>query len=241
MQDEWRVRPITGEPPRLGGPRRDGSLLDLNLLPARHRRRPIQLADVAPLLATLGLLILLAPVISRFQEANQSFQRTQSELASQEQILEGRGELQSRVDQMEADLQQLTERVSAMRSSQETFQIQAVAWNEPLASIKRAVPAGTGIVRIEHHGGQIRLVGESDTHRAVFDYLKNLTGVEGVQSITIDRIERLTDAPGTTELEGEETELESPRFQFEFVLSMSSSNELSAGNGQDPAESGEGN
>lgn len=241
MQDEWRASPITGEPPRLAGPRREGSLLDLNLLPARHRRRPIQLADIAPAVAMLGLLVLLVPVFGRFQEANQHFVRTQNELAAQQRILEGRGELQSRVDRMEADLEEQTEQANALRSSQETTRIQAVAWSEYLSAISLAVPDGVEIVRIEHNGSQIRLIGQSDLHRNVFAYHDRLAELDAVESVLIDRIDRLARSQDPGERGADEISDEEPYFQFEFLLTMSASNELSPAVSEGAPEAGEGN
>lgn len=225
MQSDWRANPVKGSEADAQRARRT-DLLDLNLLPARHRQRRLSLRDIAPALAGLGLLLLLLPVIDRIQEVNRSYQLIQSELTNQQLILEGRSELQQQVNRVETELELVRDELNGLMASYESFRLQDVAWNSSLSSVAAALPRASDLVRIDQSGPLVRVQGESAEYQLVLVYAERLAELPQVISVSIERIDRLS-VPVATEGSDEAAPAETqPRFMFDFLLTMEDSNAL---------------
>lgn len=235
MQADWRASPIDPAKKRSGRAGRV-ELLDLNLLPARHRPRRLSLADIAPWVASLGLALLVLPIFNRFQEVNRSYQALQFELASQQRILAGESEAQKGIEAMESELNAVQLELDALAASYETFRIQDVAWNSVLSAVAAELPHDTSLIRIDQNGSQIRVRGESAEHQLVLVYSDRLAALPDVIDISIVRIERTTAPPSEDAGQDGEPPAQRTGFEFEFLLTMSGRNSLEA---QEDVDSGQ--
>lgn len=237
MQADWRTSTVQdpGQNPRRAG---KVKLLDLNLLPVRYRPRRPTFADVAPVVATIGLVLLLVPVVDRLQVANQTYLSIRSELSHQRSVLSGGSEVEARIDQAEADLDSIQEELNGLVASYDVFRIQDVAWNAYLGTVASATPRDTRLLRVDQSGELIRLQGECTEHQLVILYAKALAELPGVESVAVERIDRI-DVPvqGT---DGEEALVASTvtSYTFEFLLTMDGSNSLDSPGSADAASSG---
>lgn len=205
------------------------SMLDLNILPKRHRRRGVPLGSILRGALLLALLILMVPANERGITVQAALSLQQEQLDAAQAALDSYIPLIDEIDLLESDLEAARARIEQIVASYVNVQLDAPTWSALLREIRTAVPADSAIVNIAQAEDVITVSGLSEAYQSPLQMAEDLeqTGlftlvsVDAISSLTLD--ETIEAAPAEESEPGEEAEAdeaEALEFNFAFAISM---------------------
>jgi Tfp pilus assembly protein PilN len=199
----------------------DRTLLDLNLLPERHRGKRISLVKILPYFLILALVGLLFPAFSQLQSTQVELRTREIELdeiqvalASYEPLMAEIEGLQTRIDTAQA-------RIQVIQDSYEHIQFKSTRWSRYLEMVLLITPGNILINSLDQEEVQIILNGYALNHNDVLELQDDLEATGEFHQVSIDFLARVPvetlnlDSPPEADPEEDE-----PPDYFGFQLTM---------------------
>lgn len=166
----------------------DPVLIDLNILPPRHRQRRIRFMTILPWVLWVILLALLYPVGRRFLEVEGDFRTTR--LAYQ-QVQSTRESYQPRAEEinaLETEIAQVDSVKENIQSSLENIQVESPLWSELISRVRQETPTRIDLVSVVQEEDQLLVSGLSKTYQDVLEMEDNLKDNEAFAAVHIESI-----------------------------------------------------
>lgn len=194
------------------------NFLDLNILPARYRRRRLSLRIIRLWFITLAFVGLIYPSYMIYNEADVALRRQELKLAGIQQVLDTYEPLVEEKDEILAQIEEVNTQSLEIESVAENAVIQDVVWSDILESIVSTIPQGVELVSVQQRDSEVLIVGLAEDRRlppALMDEL-----VDG--GLFFDaRIEYMVkQLPEETESEEIVTFVLTPEYEFEIMLDL---------------------
>lgn len=211
-----------------GHPARTDGLLDLNVLPQRHRRPRLRWAAAAPWLSLLGLIILLYPIFQWFTTTNQAFNLVARNLDRQSATQIAMRAPSGTEAALSTQIAQARDQAEALASVAETVNLQQVAWGDTLQFALDQAPAGATVLSVEQEDDNLVLSGDASTYQVPLAYAQRLRDSGRFLAVSVNVISRIpetspTPAATPTESAGGSTAAAGP-FTFRLTLQTTASN-----------------
>ena len=166
-------------------------LFDINILPARFRRKKLSLASILPWVILVVLLGTIYPTYQlaiqeqgSFQENRLALARVQAELDiyqtnSQEQV-----DLQNQINDALAQKDAIIHSFGGLKFSN-------IKWSPTLFQIDQLLPEGVSWVQISQQNVSIQLDGYSVEYQSVINLLDSLRSLDSLGNVEISSIEQM--------------------------------------------------
>ena len=209
-------------------PARAAGLLDLNVLPQRHRRPKLRWASVAPWLSLLGLLILVYPTFQWFTTTNQAFNLVARNLDHQSATQSALRTPSGTEAALSTQITEARDRASQLESAAGSVNIQQVAWGDTLGFLLDQAPVGVTLFAINQEDDTLVLTGNASTYQVPLAYAQRLRDTGRFLSVSVSVISRNaetspTPASAATATPGVASAQERP-FTFRLTLQTAASN-----------------
>lgn len=177
----------------------DPVLVDLNILPPRHRQRQIRLMTILPWVLWVILLALLYPVGRRFLEVERDFQTTRLAYQQVQNTMESYQPRAEEINALETEIAQVNSAKDNIQSSLENIQVQSPLWSELISRVRQETPTRIDLVSVVQEEDQLLVSGNSKTYQDVLDMEDNLKENEAFAGVQIESIsETRIDQPTPT-------------------------------------------
>ena len=199
----------------------DRSLLDLNILPERHRRKKVSLVKILPFILILILFALLYPSYTQLQSTQNLLQMRESELDQVQAALASYDPLVAEIEGLQSRLEMAQSRIRLILESYDNIQIETTRWSPFLELIVDLIPEGVILSKIDQQENQITFTGFALEHGWVLEFRDELAATGEFNQVQVDFLARvpaetLEGTPSTDE--GPEEE-EIPVDVFSFQIS----------------------
>jgi hypothetical protein len=205
-------------------PARADGLLDLNVLPQRHRRPRLRWASVAPWLSLLGLLVLVYPTFQWFLATNQAYGAVAREVGHLQATQIALQAPSGTEAAMSTQISSVQDQAQQLRAAASMVNIQNVAWGQTVNFILGNAPAGLTVIGVAQNGDTLAVTGDASTYQVPLAYAQRLQASERFVSVTVAVINRKptampTTAPAST-TEENLTASPTPEAPFTFTMSI---------------------
>lgn len=190
------------------------SILDINILPARYRRRGIDLKSALPSLICTALALLLAPSIYLLVDIRAQHIQAQEALSLAEQSLASHQPFITDREAMVAELEQLRMQSAQIKAAATGAVIQEVRWGDVVGAILAAEPEDVDLVSLDQNESEVIISGSAADHVLVLNFGDRLMESDWIRAITINSIEQYLPSPSPGADEGGE-----PRPWYRFEIS----------------------
>jgi Tfp pilus assembly protein PilN len=194
------------------------SILDLNILPPRYRRRRLSLHTLRLWLMMLAFAGLIYPSHVVYRRADVALKRQELNLAEVQKDLDAYEPLVAEKDELIAQIEEVQEQSLEIETVAENAVIQEVAWSEILQSIVETIPQGIELISIGQLDNEVRVVGLAENRRLPPIFMDDLmeTGI-----FVETRIEyMIQQLPDETESEEVVKSPPTPGYEFEIMLDI---------------------
>lgn len=183
-------------------PERQEGLIDLNLLPARYRRRGPRWREILPWVLFLLLAGLVVPHTQRYVETTDSYRAVEGELIQAQGELQAFQPLIDELTSLREDIQGVDTQISRIRDAYGEVQLDATRWSIPLQSMIRLAPEGVELISVVQEGERVIINGLSTAYDDPLAYSRALERIGGFPAVVVNSILRLPEETLTSQ-EGE--------------------------------------
>lgn len=189
-------------------------LMDINILPARYRRRRLNWRSALPWLVSGALALLLIPSGYLFISTSAQFRQAQVALSLSQEDLEAHQPFIEDREALAVELEQLRTQSAQIKAAAQNAVIQEVRWGEVLGAVLAAQPEGIEVDGLDQSEREVLISGSARDHRLVLAFGDRLAESGRIESISINSIEQHS-APPQEDVGGEAQE-ENPWYSFEI-------------------------
>jgi len=185
-------RKTTGEPAaRDHKPARAEGLLNLNVLPERHRPRRLNW----PTLAAWGLVVLLVsllyPSYLQFEQAGRALDNQRADLAQVRLDLTAAQALPQQQERLNAEIILAEANLADLEQALHQLSIQTVSWGPVLEQAVALAPDGISLEQVRQSAGEVSLVGVSRSYPLPLAYAEALRTAQLFDGVSVQSIDRL--------------------------------------------------
>ncbi len=198
------------------------TILYMNIMPERYRRKKIQPGAVLAVILLLVQLLLLYPIStiltreqSRFVESKTAFQELQAEV-------DAYNAPQERIAELEAELESANQHLIGFEDSFTALDFQNTPWSEYLKLVLEQSPAALKVENILFQDSIILVVGRSDSYQLPLVMVENLEAQDRIseaRALSIQVIPPEEDSRDPSAAEIPETlNPDNPGYSFEIEV-----------------------
>lgn len=207
---------------RQAAERRRSSLLDMDVLPQRYRRRRLTWGAVAPWIALAGMMALVFPTFQWFSSTNDNYNQVARNLTRQQATLASVKNPSGTEAALQTQVAHVMNQAQAYHSLTQDIDLQQVAWGPTIRGVLAKTPPGLEVDDIAQSGTVLTLNGRAFAYQQPLDYARALETSGQFDSVQVKIIQRVeptpaslgpTPTPGSSELYG-----------FEITLALPASN-----------------
>ena len=212
---------------RKGKTKGNRSVLDINILPERYRRRKIRLMSILPWLLLVILLALLYPAVVQALQAEEEFQESKQAYQAIQATVESYRSLENEIETLESALEAANQQLESFSASYGDFQLQSTNRSEQLDLILSAKPPGITLGNLVQQGGEIILEGTADAYQLPLQMVESLQSLERFSSVRLKAIQAvISEQAGSTPVPSEEEQPPpTPTPGYTFQISIRSGDE----------------
>ncbi len=205
---------------RKGKQRRQAKMLDLNILPARYKRRRLSLRTLRLWFIMLAFAGLIYPSYVIYSQADGVLKRQEMKLAGIQLVLDEYEPLIEEKDALLVQIEEIENQSLEIEMVAENAEIQDEVWSEILQSIVSTIPEGIELISIQQRDTEVLIVGLADDRRLPPSLVDALLD-SGIFSEA--RIEYMVkQLPEETESEEIVAPIVTPVYEFEIMLDLGS-------------------
>jgi Tfp pilus assembly protein PilN len=196
------------------------SLFDINILPARYRRKRIRFVAVLPWLVFILLLAAIYPVGLSAMGAQSAYKIKQNELSEMQLLVNSYQSAANEMADLQSQIDQKIDQRDLITSSYQGLDLQGSNWSDFLVQIEENTPSGITWTTIDQEQNEIVLNGVAASYNKVLELQASLDQLEEVTSLEIESINKSEEEILQTTPEVE-TEDSAPNIQtlfYEFTL-----------------------
>lgn len=203
------------------------SVLDINILPDRYRRKKIRLLSILPWLLLAILLALLYPAVFQALQAEEEFQESSQAYQAIQATVENYTSLENEIETLESDLEAANQQLESFSASYSDFQLQSTNRSEQLDLILSAKPPGITLGNLVQQGGEIILEGSADAYQLPLEMVETLQSLERFSIVELNAIQVvISEQAGSTPVPSEEEQPPpTPTAVYTFQISIRSGDE----------------
>lgn len=202
-----------GKPPKI---------LDLNILPARYRRRRLSLRTIRLWTLMLGFAGLIYPSYMIYHKADVALKQQERRLKRIQNVLDEYEPLVEEKDALAAQIEEVVEQSREIEAVAESAVIQETVWSDLLQIIVDTVPDGIELTSIIQADDEVRIVGLTGSRRLP----PSLVDALSETALFIDvYIEYMVKQVPEVE-EGEIVVFTTPELQYEFEIRLDLGGEI---------------
>jgi len=184
------------------------SVVNLNLLPAPYRTKPIPWFRIIAAPATIAVISLIVLLSMFIQGASANIASLQAQLDSSQHILKYK---QSQKAELVENITQLEQRIAATKASHDTFTAvltgldeQGDGTNGDLETTINCLLSSINLTRISHTQDMLTVSGRAPNEAEVLAYARNLDNSGQFSGVTIASLTRVVAEEVEEEIEGED-------------------------------------
>lgn len=195
-------------------------MLDLNILPARYKRRRLSLRTLRLWFIMLAFAGLIYPSYVIYSQADGVLKRQEMKLAGIQLVLDEYEPLIEEKDALLVQIEEIENQSLEIEMVAENAEIQDEVWSEILQSIVSTIPEGIELISIQQRDTEVLIVGLADDRRLPPSLVDALLD-SGIFSEA--RIEYMVkQLPEETESEEIVAPIVTPVYEFEIMLDLGS-------------------
>jgi Tfp pilus assembly protein PilN len=198
------------------------TILEMNILPERYRRRKIQPGAVLAVILLLGQLLLLYPVSTILIQEQNSFMESKTAFQDLQAEVDSYNAPQDRIAELEAELESIQQELIVFEDSFSALDFQNTAWSEYLNLVLEQAPAAINVDSILFQDSTILVIGRSDSYSLPLVMVDNLEAQERfseARALSIQVIPPEDDPLNSTAENNPETNNpENPVYSFEIEV-----------------------
>jgi Tfp pilus assembly protein PilN len=188
------------------------SILDINILPPRYRRRGLNWRAALPWLICVALGLLLLPSVylltasfSEHVQALEAVSQAEQSLESHQVFIEDR-------EMMITELEQLRMQSAQIKAAAQSAVIQEIRWGDVMGAILDAQPEAVELTALNQNENEVLISGSAADHTLVLTLGERLTESTLIRAITVNSIEQYYPSPSNGAGDGGESR---PSYHFE--------------------------
>jgi Tfp pilus assembly protein PilN len=158
----------------LGDTSSQENMVDLNVLPERHRKRRIRTIGVLAFLLWAVLLGSLYPAGRNFLLAQQEYASQRAAFTQLKSEVENYQPVGDRLDSLQTEIEEANQKAESLRTTLNQVQYEQAKWSTLLSAVLDSAPQGVEIGNLSQSGAQIEINGISTSYQRVLDFQKNL-------------------------------------------------------------------
>ncbi|MDZ7843607.1 MAG: PilN domain-containing protein [Anaerolineales bacterium] len=198
-------------------------LVDLNILPDRHRRGKINPIMILAFLFWAVLLGLLYPAGINFLQAQSDYTIIHGEFSQLKTEVDNYQSVDNRLETIQAEIENTHQQAEEIKSKYNAIKLNYASWSSLLFSIVESFPPGVEIQEINQSGTQVELEGSAASYDRVLILRDDLIGLGSFPIVQIKSIQFLTEQEFPA---GEETPVEiSEDFPYLFRITLNTQEE----------------
>ncbi|GMR09995.1 MAG: hypothetical protein BMS9Abin28_0816 [Anaerolineae bacterium] len=193
------------------------TMVDVNILPERYRRRKLTLVSAKPWLFLLAYLLVLIPAVKVFSDSAAWLNRTEADLDRVQTALDQYRPLAEEKSALEMQIAEVRNEISQVEIASQSATIQTIVWSDLLRSIIDRAPAGVELAILDQSETRVRIVGVTDDHRLALRYADELDGLGLFFTVTVDSLVKII----PPEPDPNDTQDNAPPYyEFEITLEL---------------------
>ena len=193
-------------------------MLDLNILPARYRRRRFSIRTVRLWITMLGFVGLIYPSYMIYNEADVALRRQESKLAGIQQVLDEYEPLVAEKDAVLAQIEDVRVQSFEIKSFAENAVIQDIVWSEILESIVSTIPQGIELVSVNQRDAELLIVGLAEDRRLPPAFMDDLVDLDLFVDARIEYM--IKQLPDDAEGDVIIIPVATPEYEFEIMIDL---------------------
>lgn len=150
------------------------NMVDLNVLPERHRKRRIRTLGVLAFLLWAILLGLLYPAGKNFWSAQQEYTSQRTTFSRLKSEVENYQPVGDRLENLQSMIEEANQKAESIRSTLTQVQYDQTKWSKLLSAAWESTPQGVEIGNLNQNKAQIEINGLSTSYQRVLDFRENL-------------------------------------------------------------------
>lgn len=199
------------------------TIIQMNILPERYRRRRIHPGAVLAVLLLLVQLLLLYPISTILSQEQSSFMKSKTAFQDLQAEVDSYNAPREQSTELEAELESVREELLVFEDSFSAQNFQNKAWSEYLNLVLEQIPAALDVENILLQDSTILVFGRSDSYTLPLVMVENLETQEkfsAARALSIQLIPPEEDPLNLTGAENPEIITpESPVYYFEIEVS----------------------
>lgn len=176
------------------------NMVDLNVLPDRHRKRKTRLLTAGAFLVWAILLGLLYPAGRSFWNIQQEYARQRTAFTQLKSEVENYEPVGDRLDSLETQIEEANQQAESIKSVLNETQYDRTKWSSLLSTVLESTPPGVEIGNLNQNTNRIEINGSSTSYQNVLGFKENLENGSGfsraqIRSIVLISEENTSEVP----------------------------------------------
>jgi hypothetical protein len=207
-------------------PARADGLLDINVLPQRHRKARLRWASVAPWLSLLGLIILVYPTFQWFVATNDEFGLVARDLAHMRSTQIALQTPSGTESALSTQIASVNDQTQGIRAAADSLNLQQIAWGETIQRALDLAPLGVDVSSVVQTEDQVEITGLASSYQIPLAYAQRLKDSGRFSDVSVSVVSRNPEASPTPSSASPtpSTSAGQPSFTFRLSLLLPTSN-----------------